>query len=259
MPENPLLPDAELRRLYRLQQQSSRAEGRTSPGAGAETPPSRRRSTPRRSALLAATILQLQAGDILIAAAGDHLPVSIASSIGDKTPLSVAPALFPGAPLLSSAAAAASLGKAQGSPGLVLAFVTANQLDPSWEVALRWAQEQSLPLVVACADPSGSRSFTAAVPLAAAEKFTWTGVERLCRKLQLPVLSVDGDDAVAVYRVMQESALRARAGGGPAVLWAMLPVPSPARQRGSAHPGPPDPVQRLKDFMQFRRIRLTER
>jgi pyruvate dehydrogenase E1 component alpha subunit len=65
--------------------------------------------------------------------------------------------------------------------------------------------------------------------------------------VQLPYFPVDGEDAVAVYRVMQETSARARAGGGPSVIWAMLSATrlTPRQQ----------PLRRLEAYMAARDIR----
>jgi pyruvate dehydrogenase E1 component alpha subunit len=73
-------------------------------------------------------------------------------------------------------------------------------------------------------------------------------MQRLAKKLHLPVFAVDGEDAVAVYRVMQESVLRARAGGGPAVFWAVLSPQRPSRSDL--------PLARLRSYLAARRIPL---
>ena len=77
-------------------------------------------------------------------------------------------------------------------------------------------------------------------------------MSRLAKRVKLPVLTVDGEDAVAVYRVMQESVLRARLGGGPAVLWAvMTPAAEAAKMKRSSQP-----IARLEKYMAARKITL---
>jgi pyruvate dehydrogenase E1 component alpha subunit len=101
--------------------------------------------------------------------------------------------------------------------------------------------------LLCCADATGGK-----LPRAGASKqdpaLTWTNLSRFAKKLRLPVFAVDGEDAVAVYRVMQESVIRARDGGGPAVLWAVLsPQPPTGLQR---------PLARLRSYLESRRISL---
>ncbi len=82
---------------------------------------------------------------------------------------------------------------------------------------------------------------------------TWTGMVRFAKKLGLPILAVDGEDAVAVYRVMQESVIRARYGGGPAVLWAVTTPPGTALTRSR------QPLARLEHYLAVRKIKLPRR
>ena len=77
-----------------------------------------------------------------------------------------------------------------------------------WRKALRFAAEQELPIVFV------------AMPAArggAAEAETG-GVSALSLRCGVPGIAVDQDDAVAIYRVAQESIGRARAGGGAALI-----------------------------------------
>ena len=67
------------------------------------------------------------------------------------------------------------------------------------------------------------------------------------------MLTVDGEDAVAVYRTAQEGILRARVGGGPAVLWAALATVAEAKAR----PASQRPVARLTRYMRARKIALS--
>jgi hypothetical protein len=64
------------------------------------------------------------------------------------------------------------------------------------------------------------------------------------------VVSVDGEDAVAVYRVMQECVVRTRVIGGPAVIWALsTPATAPLTRAQQ-------PIARLRSYMAARNIKL---
>jgi hypothetical protein len=78
-------------------------------------------------------------------------------------------------------------------------------------------------------------------------------MSRFAKRMKLPVLTVDGEDAVAVYRVMQESVLRARQGGGPSVLWAVM---TPSRSL-AAMPPSSQPIARLRSYLAARKIPLN--
>lgn len=71
----------------------------------------------------------------------------------------------------------------------------------------------------------------------------------------LPVLTVDGDDAVAVYRVGQEAIRRARQGRGPALVECLTTAPASLGIPGVGfNPPQPsdDPIARLETYLQQR-------
>jgi transketolase N-terminal domain/subunit len=234
--ENPLLPHSKLRELHALMVRCRSLEQKhTSRG-------------PVREALLAATLIHLLPGDLLSASVGDRVVERLAPEGKQKRP---AGSLLSGASLgarLPICAAAARGLQAAGADGVVLAFAGAGGPERSWMEALKWAQTSQLPLVLACSDatngaPSGSRKSTEPA-------IDFSSMSRFARRHQLPVLTVDGEDAVAVYRVMQESVLRARQGGGPSVLWAvMTPVRAIATMPRSSQP-----IARLRSYLAARKI-----
>jgi len=233
LPENPLLPNRKLRELHALIERC-RDLDRRQPRA------------PAREALLAATTMQLLPGDVLLAEPGDRAAATLApqpkSRTAAATPpipsISVAAAMAAG---LQSAAAAAG-----ARAGVVLAFASAGLAEPGWPAALEWANTAHLPLILCCADATGGK--LARTGRAPAPALTWPNLDRVATKLRMPTLAVDGEDAVAVYRVMQESVIRACAGGGPAVIWAVL---SPQRPAGTQRP-----LARLRSYLLSRRISL---
>ncbi len=213
-----------------------------------------------REAFLAATSMQLLPGDLLSAEAGDTTagqmapaarkprsasPASTASSAGLSGGVISAAGFDARLPLC--AAAARGL-QAAGSDGLVLALARAGGLQPGWIAALEWAQLAQLPLLLAVEDATGgspSRSNQRREPALDYRSLTQTA-----KRLKLPVLTVDAEDAVAVYRVMQESVLRARMGGGPAVLWAVMTPTAAALKL----PRSRQPLARLQQYMAARKI-----
>jgi len=205
---------------------------------------------PVREALLAATLIHLLPGDLLSASVGDRVVEKLAPEGKHQQPagtLTGGEAM--GARLAVCAAAARGL-QAAGADGVLLAFAGAGGAERSWLEALEWAQESQLPLVLACSDAtngvaSGSRK-------SAESAIDFSSMSRFARRHHLPVLTVDGEDAVAVYRVMQESVLRARQGGGPSVLWAvMTPVRAIATMPRSSQP-----IARLRNYLAARKISL---
>lgn len=238
MSENPLLPHNKLRELHALMVRARNLDRKLTPRGSA------------REALLAATLIQLLPGDLLSGLPGDGVVEKLAPE--DKRQRAAGSLL--GAPsfesrLEASAAAARGL-QAAGADGLLLAFARAGTLEPRWPVALEWAQQTQLPLVLACSDATNGISPASRKRTEPALDFT--NISRFAKRLKLPVLTVDGEDAVAVYRVMQESVLRARVGGGPSVLWAVM---TPTRSAASM-PASSQPVARLRSYLAARKIPL---
>ena len=99
-----------------------------------------------------------------------------------------------------------------------------------WKLVLSEAQRMELPLVFVTIPAKGDNAGTAA----------------LADKCKLPGIPVDAVDAVAMYRVAQESIGRARAGGGPALIEAVR------------FPGSADPVKMLRRQLMAKRV-ATER
>lgn len=131
--------------------------------------------------------------------------------------------------------AAASL-KSSGRENLVMAYVQGGELsDAIWRHVLRLAAELELPIIfIALPDKVGKRN--------------------LCAKAQtcgLPGFPVDATDAVAIYRVAQESIGRARSDGGP-VLIECLARPLSSQQRSHKDDG--DPIALMRAFMLGRKV-----
>jgi len=236
--ENPLLPHSKLRELHALMVRCRSLE-RKQPSRGSI-----------REALLAATLIHLLPGDLLSGDAGNRVLEALAPEGKHQSPAgSLIGGDFLGGRLLICAAAARGL-QAAGGDGVLLAFARAGGSERGWMEALEWAQQSQLPLLLACSDAtngaaSGSRK-------SADPAIDFSSMSRFARRHHLPVLTVDGEDAVAVYRVMQESVLRARQGGGPSVLWAVM---TPGRSLATL-PRSSQPISRLRSYLAARKISL---
>jgi hypothetical protein len=118
--------------------------------------------------------------------------------------------VFPGSAyerVLCAAGAAMAL-KAAGAQGVALAYVGLAELSGAeWKRVLTVMGQEGLPLVV-MALPGASKVDLEAVAAKAAGSLD----------AAVPVVPVDVGDAVAIYRVTQETMVRARAGGGAAVI-----------------------------------------
>jgi TPP-dependent pyruvate/acetoin dehydrogenase alpha subunit len=236
--ENPLLPHSKLRELHTLMVRARDLQRKQVPRTSA------------REALLAATLIQLLPGDLVSTSVGDAVVEKLApQGKNPRTTGSLVGASSSTARMPGCAAAARGL-QAAGADGVLLAFAHAGAAEPGWMGALEWAQTSELPFVLACSDAtngasSGSRN-------RAEPAIDFTSMTRFAKRRKLPVLTVDGEDAVAVYRVMQESVLRARQGGGPSVLWAVM---TPKRLVATM-PASSQPIARLRSYLAARKIPL---
>ena len=247
MPENPLLPHRKLRELRTLMlriRDLERKQARL------------QKTTISREALLAATSIHLLPGDLLSARIDDLTAAQLAPSgklrAGEKKPRTAGtlPPVSAIRTRLALCAAAARGLQSAGTDGLVLAFTHAGATEPGWLPALEWAQHSQLPLLLICIDPTSGRASPSRNKPTEPTLNSAT-LRRLSSRTKIPVLTVDGEDAVAVYRVMQESVIRARMGGGPAVIWAMMPGGSAKLPRSA------QPIARLEQYLTARQISFT--
>jgi TPP-dependent pyruvate/acetoin dehydrogenase alpha subunit len=199
---------------------------------------------PAREALLAATTIHLAPGDLLCAASGDSTLATLAPKALKKE-ARLHGSLLVSPPTLSAitTATAAARGLQASGTGIALAFASAGTTEAGWQAALEWAQRSEVPLILAVSDASNGKSSRVSTK---SPKLDWPTISSFAARLKLPILTVDGEDAVAVYRVMQESVIRARFGGGPAVIWAVM--------SGTKVPTSQQPIARLETYMSARKI-----
>jgi pyruvate dehydrogenase E1 component alpha subunit len=225
--DNPLLPQHRLRELHALMLRVRKLECRSPQAAS-------------REALLAATLLHLLPGDILSAPEADRTlrelaPQTRSSHIQHALPSNLRLPLCAGAARGMQSAAHESL---------VVAFAAAAAPEPGWSDAITWAHRDQLPLLLVITDAQTRSTRTRANSAA----ITWPSISRLAHKLRMPLFPVDGDDAVAVFRVIQETSARARAHGGPSVLWAVM--------KTGQLPPHEHPLARLESWLATRGISL---
>jgi hypothetical protein len=226
--DNPLLPQARLRELHALMRRIRATD--------------RRKTKSAREALLAAALIHLSTGDLVSGRADDATLRALAprSKAGDDAhdvPQSLR------IPLCAGTARGMHTA---GTDRIAVAFTEAGAGETGWADALRWAHRERLPFLLIVAD-NGARHHSKGSSRNASP-LLWPVLTKLAHGLHLPHFPVDGEDAVAVYRVMQETSARARSGGGPSVIWAMLSSErlTPRQQ----------PLKRLDDYMAARGIRL---
>jgi pyruvate dehydrogenase E1 component alpha subunit len=226
--DNPLLPKDRLRELHALMHRI-RVEDL-------------RRSKSSREALLAGALIHLSTGDLVSGRADDATlralaPQSNAGEAAHDVPQSLR---------IPLCAAAARGIQTAGTDRLAVAFTDAGAPEAGWADALRWAYRDRLPFLLIVADNGTSISSKKASRNA--PPLLWPELTKMAHSIHLPHFPVDGEDAVAVYRVMQETSARARAGGGPSVIWAMLSAERLAPRQ--------QPLKRLEEYMAARSIGL---
>jgi hypothetical protein len=233
--ENPLLPHRKLKELYLLMLRCRELERKQSAKTKSGT----------REAVLAATAIHLLPGDLLCSSASDSTAEEVAP-VGKTGKIAGYVSLNVEARLPAAAALARGL-QAAGTDGVVLAYTNVGGTESGWADALTWTSNAGLPLILTCVDasrPSGKAND---------KQITWTSISRISKKVGIPILAVDGEDAVAVYRCMQESVIRARNGVGPAIIWAVM---SPTK---TLVPRSKQPLSRLESYLKVRNIQVPKR
>ena len=208
--ENPLLSHARMRGMYR-----GLVETRAL------------KLVPRglEACFVAATI-DLHPGDFALTTLGPRAPAylrELGARTGSGSPRASAVraslqhtnSRFPGTAaecLLCAAGAAMALQQSEGDAVGIALLEAGSESQATWLRALRTTQAANLPLII--------------LALASAESPDWSA---LGRQAKLPVIPVDASDAVALYRVAQESIVRARADRRGAVIECVTTGADPVR------------------------------
>jgi hypothetical protein len=248
--ENPLMPNVRLRQIYLAMMQSRTV---------ARALPSRQRSTIGLEASLVSSAIDLIPGDLVSDVLGgaviDFLRGMPQSRKGKKRALAAdcgAAGRLPGKPgsaervwtAVGAAAALQSLSTATQT-GVVVLYLLPGELPSALlKKVLLFAHGSKLPLLCVVLPDIGSKTGTGS-----SRK---TGQARdLARQCGVPAIPADADDAVAIYRVSQESIGHARSGGGPALI-ECVPYALPA---GQARRGPAtDGIGGLEQYMLPRKV-----
>jgi hypothetical protein len=236
--ENPLIPNARLRRIY-----AAILHARI---LGDSLPPSQRRLTRGLEAALVSTSVDLTANDLvsdalttpildLLRATTFAPPSPDAPTAKQRSALTAwaIPVTFPPTPtiadriglaigasaaLKAAAAKSKSHTKARGGtprqPGVVIAYTQPGELPSSlWQKALAFAAQHELPILFVVLPPLRTK-------IANTQKnpARLSAVIAIALRNHLPGITVDANDPIALYRVAQESIARARIGGGPTLI-----------------------------------------
>ena len=228
--ENPLVPHAKLRSIYLGMRDGCLLERELERG---KRLPRRSKTARNEVACRASTLLALEPGDLICAPAPTPImeillgadPAAIIAHprkrAPDQSPTHGTPhwiTVEDGADRLRLVAGAAMALKAQAKGRALLVFIRLEEARAAaWRGALQLAASQTLPILfVALPETPDAKP---------------SGLSFLSEKLRVPGIAVDAYDCVAIYRVASEALLRARTGGGPALLDAISTFPGAPRRR----------------------------
>ena len=127
---------------------------------------------------------------------------------------------------------------------VVVIFVGAAELKPSLlREHLRFSAQETLPILFVVLP--ASKPSKAPEPFVVSAKATADGV---------PGIPVDASDAIALYRVAQESLGRSRAGGGPALMECIPFIAAPSAPGYPGRPTPTDPIEAMGAMLLRRKV-----
>jgi len=242
--ENPLIPNKRLRELYTAMAEIRLLEDHLATR-------NRRKARPSgEEAIRASTALSLLPDDLTSDAIpgiatsflrGIKLADILSGASDSKKKSKAATAELPLAKesttrLQLAIGAALALAMKKKGP-LVLAYLGPDELSaPQWKPIFRLAAAHSAAVLFV------------ALPGPAKANLKPGKLSELSTSCGVPGIPVDAADAVALYRVVQESMVRVRAGGGP-VLMECIPFQLPGKRLPQA-----DPVQNMSDSLLHRKV-----
>jgi acetoin:2,6-dichlorophenolindophenol oxidoreductase subunit alpha len=246
--ENPLVPHLVLRQMYEKMLQSRLLEEHLSTAPKKKTgkvKSSKRttESTREQEACRVAVVQGLVEGDLVAEAhPGPAMAFLLGAELRQVLNGSVGNAPGPLLPFIESARGRlhAALGAAMAlrsmkSQGTVVAYVKHSEAnDKVWKDVLRIASQQVLPMIFVVLPQLAKRGKTS----------DRAEVSKLARSCQVPGIAVDASDAIALYRVAQESLGRVRGGGGPVLIECVH-----YRLQGGQKGDIPDPLAEMKKHL----------
>ena len=218
--ENPLVPHVVLRQMYEnmlqarmLEEHVSAAPLKTKNG-GAKGKKRAADSGRGQEACRVAVVQGLAEGDLVAEAqAGPVMALLLGAELrqaleGDGLGAAL-PFVASARDRLHGALGAAMALRATKSRGVVVAYVKREEADEKvWKDVLSVASQQNLPMifvVLPALEKTGKSSERAIV-------------SKVAKGCQVPGMAVEASDAIALYRVAQESLGRIRGGGGPVLI-----------------------------------------
>ncbi|MBS1798998.1 MAG: hypothetical protein JSS95_04150 [Acidobacteria bacterium] len=252
--ENPLVPNAKLRAMYVAMVEARVLEEALQKRARARGQRRRIASIRGQEAVRASTVLQLGADDLIGDAetsAGMSSILGVAPAALLKTYSSIKsvkepagrllPAISDAEQRLRMALGASMALKSQSRQGVVVAYIQRDELSAAaCSHALAAAARYDLPIIfIQLPRITGYRKRDEVATIA-----------RVAGKSGVPGIPVDACDAVALYRVIQESLGRTRGGDGP-VLIECIAWRSQGRRTS---PASGDPIEHLRQFLEAKKV-----
>lgn len=261
--ENPLVPNAKLRQIYTAMVEARLLDEHIAKLQRKAKGRPQLYSTSGQEAIRVTTAIELQSGDLvsdgqmtvtmdyLLGAKPSALVRDFSKSSGTKartatgTKGSITGRQLPWiddgddtSDRLKSAVGAALALKALMQSKVVLAYVDAAEMPKKlWKPILAVAAKLNLPIIFVV------------LPRVNRKNGKGTSVCAKARSAGVPGIPVDANDAVALYRVAQESFGRTRGGDGPVLIECIS-----GRIKGRRTDEPDDPILQMKDFLIGRKV-----
>jgi TPP-dependent pyruvate/acetoin dehydrogenase alpha subunit len=259
--ENPLVPNKKLRQMYASMAEARALDQRIDKLQKGVKGRRKLESTRGQEACRVSTAIDLVPGDLvsdsqpgvvmdlLAGATIDSLLKCVAAFHSGKTDgatLSrdgvsrrVLPWIEDAGDRLKIAMGAALSFKTLKRENVVVAYVRRGELAKwQWQQVLQLASKLDLPMIFVVLPRAVEKKQNAT-----------TNLSSQARSWGLPGIPVDASDAVALYRVAQESLGRTRTGGGPVLIECVA-----YKTGGTKGDSPADPLLQMKDFLLSRKI-----
>jgi TPP-dependent pyruvate/acetoin dehydrogenase alpha subunit len=192
----------------------------------------------------------------LISKPGKHKPVKTswkekpkATQASSLSELHLLPGDGDAVAQLHRATGLALAAKANGHGNIVVAFFDETpKFGQHWRESLAFAGEHCLPLLLVMHSTASKKK------RASAEGMPFASLLGEGRACAVPVIPVDAEDVVAIYRVAYESIHKARHGGGPTLIQAVA-FPKPKAEKRGRHSGPAlDSVSRMERYLETKQL-----
>jgi TPP-dependent pyruvate/acetoin dehydrogenase alpha subunit len=244
-PESPLISNARLKQIYVLMLQCRLLEKSAHAAIGHE-------------AALVATALELAEGDTVAAANSGFIftlvkGVLVKKVLKERASAKTKPVKFSTLVKKATTAALSHKRKKKNVPVSLVYADDAAAAQAGWREAMKTAGDKGLPMVFVCQSDFFEQDNSEPVKTGGSREFGF------------PTIIVDGNDAVAVYRVAQEAMHRARTGRGATLIecrtyrWSVkLKTDGESSPSEAAFWQAKDPILRMQRFLEAKGLYSKE-